>query len=382
MCMTAYLRAAELSQRGEQNLYDERFYPVYRLAGGGAHGADSSVAGMGPYLDDAYEYPPPFVLLPRAALAVTNDFLTLRALWFVLRALALAVGLALLGVWFGGREGLSAALLVPLLLASAPTMLDLQFGQLHATAIALAVAAMVAFDARRDALGGGLLAAALVAKIFPGLLLVHLAARRRWRAIAWTAAASALYALAALALLGAAPFRAFFSYQLPRIASGEAFSFFQRDLVSVSRNFSVYGLAFKAGALGVPGMGRPVAIALSWLYTPLLLALAWWSGRGERSRLGRAELWLALLFLASLRSPLAPSAYVVLPALVLLALIAVEPGARPRRVALVALAWIALMGLPPQKGLAELLPTLIGQLVCIALALWRAVRAPEEARAP
>ena len=183
---------------------------------------------------DPYEYPPPFLLLPRAALAVTNSFEHIRTGWFVIQGFCLVVGGLLLVRWIGGREGMVTGLLIPAILASISTMLNFQFGQFHAMAIMLAIAAMVAFDRRRLAVGGALLSFAILSKIFPGLLLVVLAGQRRWREIGWTLVFGVAFVMLALLILGTDPFVAFVSYQLPRIVSGEAFSFPDRiDLVLV-----------------------------------------------------------------------------------------------------------------------------------------------------
>ncbi|HMK73213.1 MAG TPA: hypothetical protein VK454_07725, partial [Myxococcaceae bacterium] len=87
MCMSAYVLAAELSRRGETNLYDERFYPAFREG----IVVETTIAGLQPYLQDPFEYPPPFLLLPRAAIGLTNDFMAMRTAWFVLQALGLVV---------------------------------------------------------------------------------------------------------------------------------------------------------------------------------------------------------------------------------------------------------------------------------------------------
>src|SRR5262249_29881520 len=140
-----------------------------------------SVDELGPRISDPFEYPPQFLLLPRLALALTNNFLVIRAVWFALQCLAfLAVALAL-AAFIGGREGLIVGLLIPALVASIPFLVNLQFGQAHLFTLVLSMGALVAFQRGRAPLGGLLLGAAIVFKLFPGLLLVHLALRRRWR---------------------------------------------------------------------------------------------------------------------------------------------------------------------------------------------------------
>src|SRR5262249_2778793 len=145
----------------------------------------------------------------------------------------------------GGREGLIAGLLVPVLVASIPLLVNLQWGQAHLLTFILSMGAFVAFQSRRTALGGLLLRAALVFNLFAGLLLLYLVLRRRFRDAGWTLAACAALTLLALVVLGTAPFVAFVEYQLPRIANGEAFSFFRREWFYVSRNLGVSAIVFK-----------------------------------------------------------------------------------------------------------------------------------------
>jgi alpha-1,2-mannosyltransferase len=169
-CLAAYVHAADLCRRGESNVYDERWYPAFTTPlYTEPRGVSSPVAGLGRWVVDPYEYPPPFLLLPRAALAITDSFEHIRTGWFVIQALCLVVGGLLLVRWIGGREGLVTGLLLPAILASIPTMLNFQFGQFHAMAVMLALAAMVAFDRRRFAAGGALLSFAILSKIFPGV---------------------------------------------------------------------------------------------------------------------------------------------------------------------------------------------------------------------
>jgi hypothetical protein len=78
-------------------------------------------------------------------------------------------------------------LLMPLLLAHPAVVATLQVGNFHLAAVALCLLCWVALERRRDGLAGGLLAAATLAKIFPGLLGVVLLVQGRWRAVGFTA---------------------------------------------------------------------------------------------------------------------------------------------------------------------------------------------------
>ena len=367
-CLSAYVVAADLSRRGTPNLYDERFYPAF--AGDAAKLlAPANVRNLGKWMDDPFEYPPPFLLFPRAALLLTDDFLIIRAGWFVLQALGLVVVAAWLARWIGGRDGQLAFLLLPVLLGSLPTMLGLQFGQFHVATLLLAVAAMICFEERLPAVGGGLLAIAIVSKIFPGFLLVYLLARRRWREVAWTFGGCAVFAGIGLAVLGSSPFEAFLSYQLPRIQSGDAFSFYEDKELVVSRNLGIPGLVTKLHFLGAPGMTHALGAVLGWIFTGLVLWLAWNAGRRAEDRLGQARAWLALLTLGAFRSPLAPP-YVTLSTLWLLTVLAGEIRGRTSWVVGFVVTWLVIMGPPPLTGAAEFLVSSLGQLAGLAVCIW------------
>jgi glycosyl transferase family 87 len=378
-CLAAYVHAADLCRRGKSNVYDQRWYPAFTTPlYTEPRGVSSAVTGLGRWVVDPYEYPPPFLMLPRAALAITDSFEHIRTGWFVIQAQCLVVGGLLLVRWIGGREGIVTGLLLPAILVSIPTMLNLQFGQFHAMAIMLAIAAMVAFDRRRLAVGGALLSFAILSKIFPGVLLVMLAGQRRWREIGWTLGFGVAFVMLALLILGADPLVAFVSYQLPRIVSGEAFSFNERADVSsfiVSRNFSIYGIVAKLRLLGLAGVGPTTAHVLTAGYTMLLLWLAWRARIASPNRRLQAMAWLALLNLAALRSPVAPSAYVTGPMLWLLALLAAEVRHRYSMAIALGVMWVLIVGPPPLPDRIDLVLVLLGQGVALALGICVLMRA-------
>src|SRR5262249_52809799 len=141
--------------------------------------------------------------------------------------------------------------------------------------------------------------------------LLYLLARGRVRpaitALAWVAA----YALFGLAELGPAPYIAFFTYQLPRLASGQAFAFFLGRAEMLAGNFGVYALPLKLRGRGVLGMTLAAAAWLSWIYGAILTAVTVVAARrASGTRIDHLQRWLAILNLAALRSPLAPYVYV------------------------------------------------------------------------
>jgi hypothetical protein len=80
--------------------------------------------------------------------------------------------------------------------------------------------------------------------------------------------------------------------------------------------------------------------------------------------------WLALLNLAALRSPVAPSAYVTAPMLWLLALLAADVGHRYSIAIALGAAWALIMGPPPLPDRMDLVVVLLGQAVALALGIW------------
>src|SRR5262245_540674 len=78
-CLTAYYVAANAVST-TPNVWDNALYS--------AKDDDPSQPRkplmMGPFQVDVFEYPPPFLLLPKALSFLTPDFSRMRALWYVL----------------------------------------------------------------------------------------------------------------------------------------------------------------------------------------------------------------------------------------------------------------------------------------------------------
>jgi alpha-1,2-mannosyltransferase len=315
MCMASYVHAADLTRRNDPNLYDPEHYPNFGLTE--AEDIETPVAGLQPYLADSFHYPPPFLLLPRTWLALSNDYLVMRSVWFAIQLLTFVAFAVLLARWVGGSAGAWALWMLPLVLTATPTMFNFQFGQIHVFTIWTAMGAMMAFEVKRPALGGLLLAGGIASKLFPGILVLYLLLQKRWRDLAWTGAFAAVVALLTVGVTGTVPFAQFFRYLLPRLVSGEAFSFATETLV-ITTNLSIPGTVWKLDLLGIEG-GRSLLGPASTVYTVLILIATWFAARLDVDRIGRVQIWLALLILASLRSPLVPT-YGVAPVLWLMTL--------------------------------------------------------------
>jgi hypothetical protein len=80
-----------------------------------------------------------------------------------------------------------------------------------------------------------------------------------------------------------------------------------------------------------------------------------------------ALVWIGLLDLAALSSPIAPSAYVLAPVLWLLVLLATRVHGRRGLVAGLVLAWMVIVGPPPLPDRADLMVGIFGQAFTVAL---------------
>lgn len=238
-------------------------------------------------------------------------------------------------------------LLCPLVLASDLTIGTLQVGNLQAIVFAIAMLAMVLFAKRRYAAGGALLAFATVSKLFPGLLLLYLLVRRKWRALAWTIGLTVVLVAISLLDTGRAPYHAFLNH-LPGLLGGEAFPAF-RNPGAIAKNYSVPGMAFKLRLFSVPGASFAAMRIVGWIYTLIVLAATVIVARRTLNRVEQPLAWLAILILASLRSPFLPG-YAVIPALWLLTLLAAVVAPTVRMLCFALLAWLILNISVPQSG--------------------------------
>jgi alpha-1,2-mannosyltransferase len=341
-CLSAYYVAAR-SVTTVPNVYAYELY---------AFPAESPTAlrkprPIGSFNIDAYEYPPPFLLLPRTLAILAPDFLRFRMIWFALNGAVMIIGLVVVARMLGPVAGTRALLLAPLVLASDLTVGTLQIGNLQAIVFSIAMVAMVLLAQRHYAAGGALLAFVTVSKLFPGLLLLYLLVRREWRALAWTCGVMA--ALVAISLLdtGWTPYKAFLDH-LPRLLGGEAFPAF-RNPGAVAKNYSVPGMAFKLQLFGITGASFGAMRIVGWIYTLVVLALTIIVARRTLNHEEEPLAWLTILILASLRSPFLP-AYAVIPVLWLLTLLAATVAPTVKILCGTLLAWVMLNIALPQQG--------------------------------
>jgi glycosyl transferase family 87 len=369
-CLSAHFQAARLHRAGVPNIYERTLY----------EGPQGEPKFLGSLVIDPFFYPPPLLLLARLGLAISEDFAAWRAVWFGLEGALVASTFLAVALWVGGAVGRRVGLLAPVVWLSLPTLVTLQFGNFHLVAITGSMLAMLALERGRHALGGGLLAALTLSKVFPAILVLLLLFQRRWRAAAWTAGFGALFLGISYVVLGDAPFHALVSYHMPRMSSGAALEtlFVHPDVIAC--NHAVFGLVQKLSLLGVAGASQRTAAAASSVYSIVLIGLAAFAARGSAAvpasdrRLRSALVWLALLQLASLRSPFTPDTYALFAPLWILVLLLASVGWhgwRPVGLLVLILAanflvpTVEIMPLPALLGI-----TLVLQVLFIALCVW------------
>ena len=314
-CLTAYYIAGEALGRGE-DIFAARLYNEPSDTGVGPRRQRM----MGPFGVDVYEYPPPFLIVPRVLNLLTRDFYRLRPLWFGLCGAVVLIAMVVVARSMGPVAGPRALLLVPAAWIGHSMLDTLQKGNVQLVVVALAMLAMVRFEKGRFAGGALALAYATVSKLYPGMLVFYMLARRQWRAVAWTAAMGIAMVAFALWDGGLAPYVAFLEH-LPKLLSGEAFPAL-RNPGPMSINVSVPGLVFKARLFDVPGTGFMASKVVGWAFTVVVLWATWAASRRTLREDEKPLVWIGVLILATLRSPFLPQSYGVLPALWALTLVA------------------------------------------------------------
>jgi hypothetical protein len=383
-CFTSYVIGAHLAAQHVENVYRPKHYrsaeeqtPIHQTIG------DT-------FTIDRYQYPPPFLLLPRLLLATGHDFFQIRTYWFALNVLLFLATSGALLLWLSGHEFSPYWLAWPIVLAAPITLSVLQIGNAHFFIICLSVLAMLAFEKRHDRLGGALLAFAIVSKLFPGMLLVYLLVRRRWSAVIWTCAAMVVLSLATVLTFGVQPFDAFIKFHLPRLVSGDAFGFAREHVRAVAVNLSVIGVPYKLAKLEWLGDVDPVKVAgvVTWVYSGVLVLVTVFSGAGQArrdassdpgaqpdaTRLILARTWFVLLILGQLRSPFLPWSYGNVATLWFLALLVPVRGRWVWRAIALAVGWLVFavsvpLPLGPATIAFDLLYTAGALLVLLVLCL-------------
>jgi hypothetical protein len=301
-CGTSYYEGA-LNVTRVENVYDAELYRP-------SNDRSREVEGFRP---DPYQYPPAFLLLAAPIARVVPSYVAFRGIWFAFIGSVVLVAFWRLSAWVGGATGGLLAWVSLALWLTIPVQMTLQMGNFQLGVIALAVLGMIAIRNGRVAVGAAVLGVATAAKIFPGILLLYLLIRKEYRALVIAALSGAAFVALSALVFGLRPLVWFFTYQLPRLDSGEALP----GLVvqgPIAINASIPGLVVKLQLIGV-FLSRSYLSVAGWLLSGVILALTIRAGRRPMPRAHEAAVWLALIGLAAMRSPFLPHEYGTFPAI-------------------------------------------------------------------
>jgi hypothetical protein len=161
-------------------------------------------------------HPPTSVLLavPFAALDYYDAALAWNLLSLVAFAASLWLVLRQLRIPFAGWSVLP---LVTLLLICAPLWYQVALGQLNLILLLLVTGAWAAERAGRPSWAGVLVGTAAAVKLFPGFLLLYLAARRQWRGLAAGICTLVVLTGLSVAVLGVESYRSYVRDVLPTL---------------------------------------------------------------------------------------------------------------------------------------------------------------------
>jgi hypothetical protein len=331
-CVSCYWVAAKRAPSVPDLYLDTVYRPVVRPD-------VPRTPNLGPFFVDVFEYPPTFLPLPRLLALATPDFWGFRRLWFALNLAGVVAGLVLIARRVDAAFGTHALWLTPWAMLAPSVIGTLQVGNVQLLFLAQSAIAMLLFERRRHALGGALLGYAIVSKLYPGVLILYLLLRRDWRAVGWTAAAGLALSLVAIADVGWTPFAAFLDH-LPKLLSGEAFPGL-RQPAPIALNESIPGLVFKLPLFGGPDMGFAGARIVGWVYTLVVVGATAWLAQRRSDRGYDPLAWLAILILATLRSPFLPG-YGAFPSLWLATICAAVAWRRPAIRSVAVACWLLL----------------------------------------
>jgi len=251
------------------------------------------------------DYPPTFILFVEPF--TLASFETAYWIWAGLNLAALVLALLLL---FGSYSRLSAHsvfALTALALFYRPAIEpDLYEGQPHTILLAMLVAASICFRRRKDFVGGIILALAGLLRIFPLFLVGYLIAKRRWRAVFFTALGLVIGSAATMAVIGM-PRALAFGARLTHVATGDFLAvnhlsgdsrlinidsfvsrlFWQiasadpaldwiRRLLALAAQITLLGLTLRATAASRPERGHDLFAFALWIVTAALLSPTAW----------------------------------------------------------------------------------------------------------
>jgi alpha-1,2-mannosyltransferase len=295
-----------------------------------------------------YFYPPPFAAVVVRPLSWL-PFEVARRLWVVLEAAAYLAAAALLSSalpFARRRERLAGTALVAL--PYAPVFLDLKLGSVSGLLLLLVVLFGRARQRRHEGRAALWLAAAVLLKLAPGLIVLYLAGRGEWRTVARVGLGLLGLAAAALPWTGVRAYADYATQVLPELATAN-FSWFTNQSLDAFFWRLLVPNPDTTPWLAAPGLQRVLAAAAGLVVLGAVALLARGSRRPSLDASGRDDApAIATVLVAALLLARVTWEYMLvlaLPALVHAGAAVAGAVATPRRAALAALAW-SLCALP------------------------------------
>jgi hypothetical protein len=309
-------------------------------------------------------WPPFFSLLcvPLALLARASPYLA-RGVWLLLNAALLVVVLRLLArlvyghAQAGGIGGVRV--LVPLLLSARYVVGNFEHLQINVVLFALALGGLYLQATRRPGLGGLLVGLAAAIKIMPLAVVVYLGYRRRWRAAATAAMATAGFSLSPVLVFGWDRYRDYLGTWLGVVATGWGVGRMNQSVSAMWDRLLGHGLWPLAtpGIEHLPDSGAPLPLAALFVSAGLVAAgaLVAWRGRPRPDGWAALAEWSAVFLASAVFGPVAWKSYLIVTLLpnTLLFAVCLSPrmDTRTRAGAAVALAVAFVLGALPMPGL-------------------------------
>ena len=257
------------------------------------------LAGGDPYADKdrMFSYPP-IVLRLYTWVALTTPQLSFR-IWMVVAAIFAALGAIAAARWRDrlGLETVPSSLAVALILFSTPVLFAVERANYDLLIIPCVVGAAILMQRKSenaDAVAALLLAIAIWAKLYPGLLLVAVLALRRWHLLAWLIAWCALIGLSDLPEL-----RRFLQNNDIHLNTAYALSRAFPEIHPWNHPLSAIWVSLSNGT---PFARIPGLLAAALVILPLLAWVAWSVFRSPR----RDDLTLPFMFWAVAAGTYAP----------------------------------------------------------------------------
>jgi len=369
-CLTGYVYATRLASLGADNIYDTSIVETDPFTTPLPHHAED----MAPFTLDGYLYAPTFLLLPKLFTSATTDFNVIRSLWFAFSLITMAISLLMLMTWLKGPVADQMFKLMPMFWGAMPVIMTLQIGGSQIVVLFALLIAMISLEKKHIILGSSMLSFIMLTKLWPALLVFPLIFQRRFRELAYISGFSVLFCLLVFAVFDAKPWQVYFNYILPKISDGSAFVMIDESIVNLASNFSPIGIPFKLEPFGITA-GWEEAKIISLLYTAFLLVLSIFVAKRMTpgDRVQNVCLWLSLIVLGTLRSPLAPMH--ILIGFLLLMVVLSHLIKSKWHIALFSFIWLVMTILaPPENAMTAMTLSLVRQLILFTVLLWVVVR--------